>query len=469
MFGPRGFVTDSESSSRLLASGSGSVLDIRGAGAFGSGSGRFGSDPDLLRDDLRESSVLLIKPNKVGTAGVLSCTINLLNTILGAGILGLPYAFTQCGIVLGISLFGVAGALSATGLHLLSCCARAVPDGSFNVMADLTVPYLKIITDIAVALKCFGVGTSYMIVIGDVMPAACKTLLCGTETCQLTGVSNVLLSRQAWIVFFALAFVSRLVCLKKLDSLRITSLFSLLAMVYISAMIVAYAWVPDLDPCHGREAGCRGSIELGIPSEPLALLKVIPIFIFGYTCHQNTFTLVNELHKPTQQRCNSFVGLAIGVAVFFYCVVAASGYHTYGSKVPSNIIEAFPLTKFLAVGRIGLAFNMAFSYPLQCHPCRNSLSMLIFGEPAHCLEDGKYYLLTFGILVSSVGITMKVTNLGVVLALVGATGSTTISYILPGLFYAQYFDDWHPKRVVALCMVVLGCMLMPVMVALCFM
>lgn len=75
---------------------------------------------------------------------VASCAINLSNTILGAGILGLPYAFAECGVALGLALFALSGLLSATGLHLLSACARAVPDGSFNVMADLTVPYLAL-------------------------------------------------------------------------------------------------------------------------------------------------------------------------------------------------------------------------------------------------------------------------------------------------------------------------------------
>ena len=35
---------------------------------------------------------------------------------------------------------------------------------------------------------------------------------------------------------------------------------------------------------------------------------------------------------------------------------------------------------------------------------------------------------------------MVVDNLGVILAVVGATGSTTISYILPGIFYVRVSD-----------------------------
>eukprot|EP00668_Euglena_longa_P035033 GGOE01044994.1.p1 GENE.GGOE01044994.1~~GGOE01044994.1.p1 ORF type:complete len:464 (-),score=106.04 GGOE01044994.1:247-1638(-) len=426
--------------------------------------------PESLRETLRVSSCLLLRPRKVGNASVVSCAINLSNTILGAGILGLPHAFAECGVSLGLTLFLLSGVLSATGLHLLSSCARAVPDGSFNVMADLTVPYLKVLTDLAVMLKCFGVGTSYLIVIGDVMPDSCRTFLCPTDNlhCALDFPLSLLTERRVWILFFALTLVSWLILFKRLDALRVTSALSLLTMAYICAMIVAYAWVPDLDPCIGRGPHCKGEMNFRLPAFNLSVLRVIPIFIFGFTCHQNTFTLVNELHHPTQARCDAFIITAVTTCCLFYIVVAFSGYHTYGSHVAKDIMAGYPLTKFLAVGRIGLAFNMAFSYPLQCYPCRNSLSLLLFGEGALQLRDALFYGLSYGILTCSLLISMVVHDLGLVLALVGATGSTTISYILPGLFYAQYFKEWHFMRWMAFLMVFLGSVLMPVMVTLCF-
>jgi amino acid permease len=51
-----------------------------------------------------------------------------------------------------------------------------------------------------------------------------------------------------------------------------------------------------------------------------------------------------------------------------------------------------------------------------------------------------------------------------VLAFVGSTGSTTISFILPGLFYFRMFNDrkWHWKRLVAAFLVVYGFFIMTV-------
>jgi amino acid permease len=59
-----------------------------------------------------------------------------------------------------------------------------------------------------------------------------------------------------------------------------------------------------------------------------------------------------------------------------------------------------------------------------------------------------------------------VSDLSVVLGLVGATGSTTVSYILPGFFYYYLFKDpaegpgW--KRTLALVQGTVGLVIVPV-------
>ena len=49
-----------------------------------------------------------------------SCIVNLANTILGAGMLGLPHAFAECGWALGYGMLALSATLSTLGLLLLS-------------------------------------------------------------------------------------------------------------------------------------------------------------------------------------------------------------------------------------------------------------------------------------------------------------------------------------------------------------
>lgn len=53
----------------------------------------------------------------------------------------------------------------------------------------------------------------------------------------------------------------------------------------------------------------------------------------------------------------------------------------------------------------------------------------------------KFYILTTGILVAGFFIALSVDELEVVLGFVGSTGSTIISFILPGVFYFKLFRE----------------------------
>ena len=118
-----------------------------------------------------------------------------------------------------------------------------------------------------------------------------------------------------------------------------------------------------------------------------------------------------------------------------------------------------------------------FSYPLQVHPCRASVDAVLKWRPMGKSEsrnsspsragtspllptpkaiaprgDGisevRFAAITTGIIVLSYIVAMTISSLEKVLAYVGSTGSTSISFILPGLFYYKISspDSPHHQR-----------------------
>ena len=114
------------------------------------------------------------------------------------------------------------------------------------------------------------------------------------------------------------------------------------------------------------------------------------------------------------------------------------------------------------IGKAAIVVLVMFSYPLQVHPCRASVDAvlkwrlvkrsespnaspsrvapLLGGTPGHTTRgDGmgetRFAAVTTAIIVLSYIVAMTVSSLEKVLAYVGSTGSTSISFILPGLFY----------------------------------
>jgi amino acid permease len=97
-----------------------------------------------------------------------------------------------------------------------------------------------------------------------------------------------------------------------------------------------------------------------------------------------------------------------------------------------------------------------FSYPLQIHPCRASVDAVLKWRPNRSsnstpqriplrggpsrkpdlpMGDMRFALLTTFLIITTYIVAISVTSLESVLAYVGSTGSTSISFILPGLFY----------------------------------
>src|SRR5438045_3214491 len=120
-----------------------------------------------------------------------------------------------------------------------------------------------------------------------------------------------------------------------------------------------------------------------------------------------------------------------------------------------------------------------FSYPLQAHPCRASVDAVLKWRPPRSqssrgshngspsrvapllpasgvnpaarndvISETRFAAITTVIIVLSYFVAMTVSSLDKVLAYVGSTGSTSISFILPGLFYYKISapDSIHHQR-----------------------
>lgn len=116
------------------------------------------------------------------------------------------------------------------------------------------------------------------------------------------------------------------------------------------------------------------------------------------------------------------------------------------------------------MGKAAIVVLVMFSYPLQVHPCRASLDAVLKWRPLRThhqlpndcpsravpllplgksgmqaqgdsIGEVRFAAITTVIIVLSYIVAMTVSSLEKVLAYVGSTGSTSISFILPGLFY----------------------------------
>jgi amino acid permease len=194
------------------------------------------------------------------------------------------------------------------------------------------------------------------------------------------------------------------------------------------------------------------------------------------------FSILNEIEDASPRRTTGVVTASIGTAASTYILVAITGYLTFGDNVIGNIVAGYVPNVASTIGRAAIVVLVMFSYPLQVHPCRASLDAVLRWRPVnrqnqewtpaasargsptrHSLLNNKmpigrptvpemgevrFAVLTTIIIIMSYIVAMTVSSLDKVLAYVGSTGSTAISFILPGLFYYKISspDSPHHQR-----------------------
>lgn len=390
----------------------------------------------------------------------------LTKTIVAAGMLGLPFAFASCGWFVGPLMLVFFGLSAVLALVLLSESAdRVGRPATFNAVAERAVPGAGIVFDAAIAAKCFGVATSYLIVIGDSAPHAALAF----------GASGAWTDRRLWTLV-ALCVAGPLAFMRRITALRHTSLLGLCCVLAITAMAVAFALEPNehFDPCReekGEHAGeslpCRGATA--VATSPTQILRAMPLFVFSYTCQQNIFSVTNELAQPTRRRCASLCAIAVSIAFVVYVVLGSAGYATYGELVQHDVLSSYPATsRVVAVARVLISMVVTVSYPLQAHPSRACITTIANRLHGPGLDDHALYLAITSVFVAASGtLAFVVSDLGLVLSVVGATGSTIVSYILPGAVYYALFPE-RESRWIGLALFASGLVIMPVSLALIF-
>ncbi|KAJ3989322.1 transmembrane amino acid transporter protein-domain-containing protein [Lentinula detonsa] len=409
----------------------------------------------FLGDD--RDVVTAVKDDKPdGHASMISSISNLANTIIGSGMLTFPLALASAGILPGMLTCVLSGSIAAFGLYLLSLCAAKTPHrrSSFFAVAQMTFPKAAVFFDAAIATKCFGVSISYLIIIKGLTPNVVSSLYHDSSDAEPPAW---MLNGRNWLSIFMIILIP-LAFLRRLNSLRHTSYVALFSVVYLLIIVIkCYFWpLDDMPPA--------GKIRL-VHFTP-NFVSTFPVQVFAFTCAQNLFPIYNEVKSNTQPRMNIIIGSAIGSATLTYEVIAVFGYLTFGTNVGANIIAMYPPNSlFVAIGQVAIVILVLFSYPLQVHPCRNCLDKVFHaGESVkqadneetevevddHSIGDmshTKHTILTLAIIASTFTIAYIVDDLKIVLSFVGSTGSTTISFILPGLLYWKLSRGDHGSKI----------------------
>jgi solute carrier family 38 (sodium-coupled neutral amino acid transporter), member 11 len=168
------------------------------------------------------------------------------------------------------------------------------------------------------------------------------------------------------------------------------------------------------------------------------------VLSFAFVCQHSAFIIAGSLERPTVARWSTVTGYALIFCAGLALTMGAAGYTGYMGKTEGNILNNMDENSWTAnVARTMLGITMLFVYPLESFVCRHVFIVLFFtGRRAHEGEDStilnrrdRRIGLTVMLYLSALIPAAMCKNFGSVLAVTGAIGGSSLSYIGPGLVY----------------------------------
>ena len=357
-----------------------------------------------------------------------------MNSIVGAGIVGIPFAIARSGFFSGLFLLIFVAFLVDYGVRLLVKCGKEVGKNTYEDVCE-HVYGKKGFYCVSVCMSIFAYGSmvAYLIIIGDTIPPI-------AEHAGITIFSN----RNDLILFVAIFFILPLCLLRDMSSLAWSSLLSILADAILIALVVIAAPQAAIDTNIDTSASPYTFIEPTV-------FAGIASMSFAFICHHSCFFVHSSMSNPTVKRWNTVTHLSITVALLACSILGFSGYLNFRNEVEGDVLNNFPTVSVVPnIARALLALTMILTYPMEMFVVRHALHSILVRrtQPTVApMSQTRHIVITLALWGTSVFLSLCFENLGLVLELTGAIGASMLGYILPSLiFFSLRSSQWkHVK------------------------
>lgn len=416
---------------------------------------------------------------------------NLCSATLGAGILALPYALYQAGIVCGgILLLSSAWATSSSISMLVEACDKFKISTYEQVVEHVLGRRARKIVEISILVFCLGTAVGYVIAVGDVME----------RVVYLSPARKRFAMAVVWI-----CAMLPLSCLRRMQSLQCASGVGIAS---IGTLLVA-ATVHLVDPHEDSHVDQSASSSLKPFFGPadggwLAVLRACPIVFFAFSCQVNVCQIYTELpgHSGEEKvkTMKWVTWLAVALCGLLYTSISLVSLMDFGEDVLSNMLSCYTLTKresLLHVAFLAMALAIVMAFPLNIFPARVSIIQMLGKRPCESIaaddqecqqllqgsssddttasynvmeeveqgtddllrsdlltqesfmsnditdslysggeeefQVGQHVLVTLVLAGSALGLALVIPNISVVFGLLGGTTSALLGFVVPGL------------------------------------
>lgn len=372
-------------------------------------------------------------------------SFNFINSIIGSGVIGIPYALHEAGFGFGLILLIFVAYVTDYSLILMVRSAHL--SGKFSYQGIMEAAFGKpgyILLGILQFFYPFIAMVSYNVVVGDTVT---KVIVRISGTDQ----TSVFAQREV-IVFVATLLITIPLCLyRDIAKLAKISFLSLVCVAFILIAIFVR----------------MGSMSEVVPPHPNAwrfinwdIIPSIGIMAFAFMCHHNTFLIYSSIQEASQKRWDVVTHTSILTSLIVSMLFGIAGYTTFTAYSQGDLLENYCWDDDLMnFSRVLFSATILLTYPIECFVTRDVIEHAFIKEdPNVPMSEKTHYVITLVIVSVAYFISMATDCLGVVLELNGVLAAVPLAYVLPAISYLKLEEGnlFSKRKLPALCLAVFG-------------
>ncbi len=271
-----------------------------------------------------ESGTITDLPEK--KSSVLGTYANLVNTIVGAGIIGVPYAMNESGLVAGLALIIIVAFLTDKSLRMLIETGKHANVQSYETLLEAAFgkPGFVFIS-CNMFIMSFGAMIAYLLVLKDTFP-----VVFGIDAEDERSKRLVLVASSLMIIL-PLSLQRDMADLSKTSSISVC--LDLLIVLIIALSSPMQESIVD----HG---GVKQVLEESMVHGS-TLFVGLGVLSFAFVCQDASFIIAGSLNRPTKERWAKVTGSSLKTCAALAIVIGVTGFLGFQEDTRGNILNNF--------------------------------------------------------------------------------------------------------------------------------
>jgi len=351
---------------------------------------------------------------------------NLLNNCLGSGVLAVPLVVKEVGIATAMVMLVVSAVLNRFGLMLvLKCCDVANIDVSYNTIGRVAYGAVgrAAVVSIFIAMG-FGCLVSYVDATADAVGAI------------ITAITGVDLTEYRTYLQLSMVFLLYPpTYIRSLKNIAPISMASFLGALVVVACVAGRCFTDLLMQGFPAASSLRWT-----PPNLATFLKFLPTCLTVFSIQAGGSITLSALKDPSPKNKSLVSLIAYIIVLSVNTSVALPSYLRFRDQTQGDVLSSFdPSDPVIIFAKVCVLDLIVPSYMFMMIPCRVALIEILFGKNEAKMEATytQFLGVTTCVNIAAVSVALVVSDLSLVIGLVGAIAANSVAFILPSLFYMK--------------------------------